>query len=137
MAAATFKNATPGWIQPTKLTLEMYAEFLSRQWNVDHPILVCKFCRRKTKEHGATGVTGLTWAKHILELSAAPAWQLPATMERAGITAVVHATIILWRPICLMVLSRHAPNTTAPLQDLQRYLVNQIHHLEHLKNMTL
>ena len=54
------------------------------------------------------------------------------------ITAVVHATIILWRPICLMGLSSHGPkNTTAPLKELRGAMLWQIKYLEYLKNMTL
>ena len=110
------------WVTPDRLSFAMYAEFLSRQWNLKKKVLVCKFCKNKHEQR--------------LSLSTAPTWKLPTSMERAGITAVMHVTVILWRPLCLCELSSHAPK----VEDVNRsreYLKNQIVMLEGYQQLAI
>ena len=115
------------------LPLDRQLEFYGRHWNLDRPILFCKFCFSDKGDLGRT--------RSILKgFSSRP----PRSFVEKGITVLRYAEIIHWRPLCLHRLSSHSmardfavggsrghPGSASFQRDIaRRYLLNEIQILE-------
>ena len=115
------------WKVNTKLARrERQLRFYSKFWDLSKPILFCKFCSRRRASHPK--VLGVS--NGILASSAVNVDALPASMVAAGITNVLPARIVMWRPICLANLSRsggsrslikEVESVETTVQNIQRY----------------
>ena len=121
-AAQVRQSASQRGVQPKKLPLRKYLQFLGNFWNLSRPILACKFCE-------------IPGGRRVLEGA-----ELPQSFQQAGISKVIPAALIMWTPICLHHLSTHSkarlPKHKQATKEQQRkatkYLHEQIVGLENI-----
>ena len=67
--------------------------FFAQHWNLSQPVLACKYCGLPTGAVVGPGV----YPKG-----------LPSAFAVAGVTRLLPAVVIVWRPLCMHRLSRHS-----------------------------
>ena len=104
----------------TILPMTRRLEFFGRHWDLRRPVLACKWC--------------------ALPTATVERLALPGSFAAAGITRLLPAAVIVWRPVCLRALSSHAfmaapaPGALNNATDrllLTRELLKDIEGLEH------
>jgi hypothetical protein len=126
------------FIEPETRKLEFYG----RYWDLRQPILTCKYCRLPLADIAAENEMGgnETGGHGKSRIS------LPAAYVAAGITKLLPANVILWRPVCMHRLSAHSPiaNVSSAADFAQspglrdraaKYLKSEIKLLEHSRQL--
>ena len=105
------------------LPIEKRLQFYSQYWNLERPVLFCKFCAL------SLGVTcrscnqkSHSEIKHALS-------HPPVSYRSYGISTLKPMEIVLWRPLCLCHLSRHDGPAQAKKVGWGAYLATQIDEL--------
>ena len=112
-----------------RLPLDQQLEFYGKHWNLDRPILFCKFCfNDHMKDQKSLDRANIQRRKAVLKsFETNP----PRAFVDKGIQRLQYAEIILWRPLCLHQLSHHSPVVANKHADIvKEYFTKEITLLE-------